>query len=102
MMPSKRNIYVQKEGKKFIIRGVGVSKIYSLLQTCPNENQIVSVFHGIEKIIRREIDEYNKRTFDSLRAEHTERADDVGELSSGASKFSVGNLFRAFLRRQQA
>ena len=102
MMPFKKSIHVQKQGKKFIIGGIGVSKIYSLLQSPNNENQLVSVFHGIEKIIRTEIDEYNKRTFDSVRAEHSERVDDVWELGSGASKFSIGNLFRTFLRRQQA
>ena len=102
MIPSKNNMYVQKEGRKFIIRGAGVSKIYSLLQTCPKENQIVSIFHGIEKLIRREINEYNKRTLDSVGAEYIERANDVGELGSRTSNFSIRNLFRTFLRRQQA
>ena len=101
-MLSNKWIGVEKQEQKFIIKGEGVSNIYSSLLNPKSENYLISTFHGIENLIKKEINEYNKRTFDSVRAEHPERVDDVGELSGGASKFSIGNLFRTFLRRKQA
>ena len=68
-MLSNKWIGIEKQEQKFIIKGEGVSNIYSSLLNPKSENYLISTFHGIENLIKKEINEYNKRTFDSSRAE---------------------------------